>query len=86
MSLEVVAEGVETEQQRTHLIRLGFDAAQGYLIAPPLADKDVDAFLQQRRPLESSLASAADPNGSGVVSAGLVAQRTAPFTRQVPRR
>ena len=36
MGLSVVAEGVETEEQRDFLARLGCDAFQGYLCSPPL--------------------------------------------------
>jgi EAL domain-containing protein (putative c-di-GMP-specific phosphodiesterase class I) len=35
LRLEVTAEGVETETQRTELIALGCDRAQGYLFARP---------------------------------------------------
>ncbi len=36
LKLEVIAEGVETEQQRFHLLDLGCQVAQGYLFAPAL--------------------------------------------------
>jgi EAL domain-containing protein (putative c-di-GMP-specific phosphodiesterase class I) len=36
MSLEVVAEGVETDQQYAIVRRLGCDLAQGYFIARPM--------------------------------------------------
>lgn len=36
LSLELVAEGIETEKQRAHLQRLGVDAAQGYLFHKPM--------------------------------------------------
>lgn len=41
LGLTVVAEGVETEAQRDVLTRQGYDVAQGYLFARPLA---ADAF------------------------------------------
>lgn len=36
LNLEVVAEGVETEAQRTALLQLGCDQGQGFLFSPPL--------------------------------------------------
>jgi EAL domain-containing protein (putative c-di-GMP-specific phosphodiesterase class I) len=43
MRLGVVAEGVETEKQRTVLIQLGCERFQGYLYTPPLPERE---FLQ----------------------------------------
>jgi sensor c-di-GMP phosphodiesterase-like protein len=43
LDLQVVAEGVETFEQITHLRRLGINAAQGYVFAPPLPGS---AFLE----------------------------------------
>jgi diguanylate cyclase (GGDEF)-like protein len=57
MSLDVVAEGVETRHQQQRLIQLGFDAAQGYLFSPPLCATDIQALLQQRQTIERSLVS-----------------------------
>ena len=55
LSLELVAEGIETERQRAHLQRLGVDSAQGYLFHKPmdgaallkviLADKRQEHYL-----------------------------------------
>jgi EAL domain-containing protein (putative c-di-GMP-specific phosphodiesterase class I) len=42
LDLDVVAEGVERPEQRTVLQRLGCDAMQGYLLARPLAARDID--------------------------------------------
>lgn len=42
----VVAEGVDNQADLTTLLRLGVDAVQGYLIAPPLLWGELAAFLQ----------------------------------------
>ena len=36
LDLEVIAEGVESEEQRDYLAQLGCDSCQGYLISRPL--------------------------------------------------
>jgi EAL domain-containing protein (putative c-di-GMP-specific phosphodiesterase class I) len=45
LGLDVVAEGVETEAQLEQLRELGCDAAQGYAIARPVSDEQVEAML-----------------------------------------
>ena len=45
LNFEIVAEGVETEQQVEFLRRQGCDLAQGFLFSPPLTAKDVPAWL-----------------------------------------
>lgn len=42
----VVAEGVENQRDLEVLLRLGADALQGFLIAPPLAWSELPAFLE----------------------------------------
>lgn len=49
LKLRVIAEGVETEQQRHLLATYGCDAVQGYLIGPPLAAAELSRFLSTRR-------------------------------------
>jgi diguanylate cyclase (GGDEF)-like protein/PAS domain S-box-containing protein len=44
----VIAEGVEREQQRSTLLRLGCDEMQGYLQSPPLAPAELSKFLKAR--------------------------------------
>ena len=45
LGLEVVAEGVETEQQRERLVSMGCDYAQGFLFAPALPAEAFEALL-----------------------------------------
>ena len=46
LGLEMVAEGVETTEQRDFLAGLGCDVLQGYLISHPLPVNDVVQFLR----------------------------------------
>jgi two-component system CheB/CheR fusion protein len=48
LRLEVVAEGVETEDQRQYLYRKGCRLFQGYLFSPPVPQQQFLAFLQAR--------------------------------------
>jgi diguanylate cyclase (GGDEF)-like protein/PAS domain S-box-containing protein len=45
MDLSVMAEGVETEEQRGFLTGLGCHAFQGFLFSPPLSLEEFEAFL-----------------------------------------
>ena len=49
LGLDVVAEGVETQEQFDHLCKAGCDKAQGYFIAKPMRSADCEAFLRQHR-------------------------------------
>ncbi len=49
LGLELVAEGVETEEQRDFLARLGCDTLQGYLYSKPLPFDDIVTYLQAQR-------------------------------------
>jgi EAL domain-containing protein (putative c-di-GMP-specific phosphodiesterase class I) len=44
--LAVVAEGVETENQKKFLVENGCDVIQGYLFSPPISAKDFASMLQ----------------------------------------
>jgi predicted signal transduction protein with EAL and GGDEF domain len=47
LKLQVIAEGVETEDQLKYLVERGCDLLQGYFLARPLYPDDVPAMLQQ---------------------------------------
>jgi EAL domain-containing protein (putative c-di-GMP-specific phosphodiesterase class I) len=49
LGIQVVAEGIETEQQRELLTAAGCDYAQGYLFARPMAAADFDAFMTAKQ-------------------------------------
>jgi Amt family ammonium transporter len=49
LGLDVVAEGVESEGQRTKLLSLGCALGQGYLLARPLPATDARRFLEESR-------------------------------------
>lgn len=48
LGLTVVAEGVESRLQAEALGRIGRPALQGYLVAPPMPEQEVAAFLSSR--------------------------------------
>jgi EAL domain-containing protein (putative c-di-GMP-specific phosphodiesterase class I) len=48
LGLTVVAEGVETEEVRDHLLELGCDCAQGYLFSRAIPPRDLQDWMRQR--------------------------------------
>jgi len=48
LNIEVLAEGVETEEQAEILRELGVDALQGYLYAKPMSAADLRRFLKEQ--------------------------------------
>jgi diguanylate cyclase (GGDEF)-like protein len=53
LGLEVVAEGVETQEAWLRLREIGCDLAQGYFLARPMAPDHATAWLTGRRQLEA---------------------------------
>jgi diguanylate cyclase (GGDEF)-like protein/PAS domain S-box-containing protein len=49
LELEVIAEGVETEEQQQILMEKGCMKYQGYLFSKPVPIKEFDAFLHQKK-------------------------------------
>lgn len=56
--MTVVAEGIETEEQRRALIASGVEEGQGYLVAPPLPFAKFSELVESRRVAQSGAASA----------------------------
>lgn len=50
LSMDIVAEGVETEAQRLYLLQIGCDYFQGYLFARPLPAAEAEALLRATLP------------------------------------
>jgi diguanylate cyclase (GGDEF)-like protein/PAS domain S-box-containing protein len=51
LELEAVAEGVETEAQLKHLLSIGCEKVQGYLISRPLPAENAETFIRNHQPL-----------------------------------
>jgi sensor c-di-GMP phosphodiesterase-like protein len=48
LELSVVAEGVETVEQRDFLLSRGARVAQGYFFAKPMAPSDFERYARER--------------------------------------
>ena len=55
LQLRVVAEGVETGQQRDELVRLGCDELQGYLFAKPMTARSLALWAEGDGPGAASM-------------------------------
>ncbi|WP_428776436.1 bifunctional diguanylate cyclase/phosphodiesterase [Vibrio sp.] len=51
-NMEVVAEGVETDQQREKLVQFGCDVLQGYFYSRPISLSDLSDYMKQHWQLE----------------------------------
>jgi EAL domain-containing protein (putative c-di-GMP-specific phosphodiesterase class I) len=49
LGMRAVAEGVETNEQREELLRLGCEHAQGYLFSVPVEGARAQAFVTEGR-------------------------------------
>ncbi len=49
LGMRVIAEGIETEEQRQQLLALGCHEGQGWLFAKPMLSDDLERWLQQPR-------------------------------------
>ena len=48
MGFKVIAEGVETEAQKTYLMQAGCDYAQGYLLSKPISAERFETLLKNQ--------------------------------------
>lgn len=46
-NFDIIAEGVETEEEKEKLIESGYEYAQGYLFAKPMTTEDFEAFCKK---------------------------------------
>ncbi len=66
LGLRVVAEGVETEEQRNILLDLQCDELQGFLLGKPMSVENFDDWIIKRQPkAQPALKDAAQPEGHG---------------------
>lgn len=62
MNMDVVAEGIETEAEASHLVQLGCGRGQGYLFSPPMSQEALEHRLRENQDqLEPSLSPSVVP-------------------------
>jgi len=61
LHLELIAEGIETEELMDRLIRMGCETGQGYFFSRPMPAIDVPAWLAQHPPRPTALEAPASP-------------------------
>jgi EAL domain-containing protein (putative c-di-GMP-specific phosphodiesterase class I) len=64
LNLEVIAEGVETEEQLSFLRDRGCGAVQGYMFSPPLPGEEMKEYLKKEPELVAWAARFAKPMGA----------------------
>jgi EAL domain-containing protein (putative c-di-GMP-specific phosphodiesterase class I) len=54
LGMKVIAEGIETEQQRDLLVAAGCDFGQGYWLARPMSAQSLEVFLSTQPKAENA--------------------------------
>lgn len=73
LNMDVIAEGIETEEEVLHLKKLGCERGQGYWFSPPMSQEKLEEHLQagpqwfvQQQPMNPNLSFLA-PSTSPIV-------------------
>jgi diguanylate cyclase (GGDEF)-like protein/PAS domain S-box-containing protein len=82
LKMRVIAEGVETEEQREFLVGRGAECMQGFLVSPPVTAGAFRALLEQGVVLPPLEPAAAKPRASGATDRRLRAEPGTSLDRQ----